>query len=212
MTGTIPTSKAPTSASATPSTVDITSTSDTTSPLSGAVPAQLPVRPYATATTTATPPPSAGASAPAQNAKPAIDSQINGAMAQGGSQPITSNNNPGPNGTPASHADHGRKPSVVINASGASGYTPNGGPVGQNGRLAISFGSVDADPSAAFSSQNPSSLSAPQRDPRVTSPSHSPAPIPQPPASGGRPPSNLQNQSNGLNFGSVGSDNEMVCF
>lgn len=181
----------------------------TTSPQSGAVPAQHPVRSYATATKTATPPTSAGASAPAQHAKTASDTQMNGGSAQGGSQP----NNSAMNGH---GSDHGRKPSVVISASGASGSYPNGGPV-QNGgsRPAISFGSMSA-PGAEpqgnppFQQQN-ASLPAPrqQHDPRVTSPAHSPSPIPQPPASGGRPPS-ISGQNNGLAFGSLPADNDIV--
>lgn len=187
----------------------------TTLPSSGAVPAQLPVRSYATATKTATSTPltPAGASAPAQNAKSADETPVNGAnqMAQGGPQAASA----APNGTP-NHTEHGRKPSVVINASGASGFPPNGGPVAQNGRpLPISFGSMNNQgasmppANAPYQSQT-SSLPAPPRDPRVISPAHSPSPIPQPPASGGRPPSSLQNQSNGMTFGSMGGDSEQV--
>jgi len=174
--------------------------SSTTSPLSGAVPAQLPVRSYANATKTASPAPSAQAGASAQNAKSA-DTPVNGAntMAHGGSQP---------NGTPA-HMDHGRKPSVVISASGASGQIPNGGPVGQSARPPINFGSMGASGSPLPQQSTPygsqgSSLPAPNANPRVISPAHSPSPIPQPPASGGRPPSGLQGQSNGMTFGSMG--------
>jgi len=125
-------------------------------------------------------------------------------MAQGGSQP---NGN-----TP--HSDHSRKTSVVINASGASGQIPNGGPVGQNGRLPINFGSMGVSGSPlqqpGVPYQAPSSnMSVPPRDPRVTSPAHSPSPIPQPPASGGRPPS-LQNQGNGVTFGQMGGESDSV--
>ncbi|KAK5125672.1 hypothetical protein LTR85_011946 [Meristemomyces frigidus] len=180
--------------------------SGTTSPLAGAVPAQLPVRSYANATKTASPAPPTPAGASAQNAK-STDTPVNGAnaMAQGGSQP---------NGASA-HADHGRKPSVVINASGASGQIPNGGAVGQNGRPPINFGSMGASgsplpqPSVPYQSQT-SSLPAPRADPRVTSPAHSPSPIPQPQASGGRPPSGLQNQSNGMTFGSMGGEQDSM--
>lgn len=189
---------------------------DTSSPLSGAVPAQLPVRSYASATKTATPAsstPAGASSSAAHNAKPASDSPVNGAnsMAQGGPQ----TGNTVPNGTPNS-GDHGRKPSVTINASGASGYTPNGGPVSSNGRAPnISFGSMNQSSplptaSAPYQSQT-SSLATPQANPRTTTPTHSPSPIPQPPASGGRPPSSLQNQSNGMQFGSMGGgDAEQV--
>lgn len=125
-------------------------------------------------------------------------------MAQGGSQP---NGN-----TP--HSDHSRKTSVVINASGASGQIPNGGPVGQNGRLPINFGSMGVggsplqQPGVPYQAQ-PSNMPVPPRDPRVTSPAHSPSPIPQPPASGGRPPS-MQNQGNGVTFGQMGGESDSV--
>ncbi|KAK4547614.1 hypothetical protein LTR36_000571 [Oleoguttula mirabilis] len=180
--------------------------SGTTSPLAGAVPAQLPVRSYANATKTASPAPPTPAGASAQNAK-STDTPVNGAnaTAHGGSQP---------NGASA-HADHAKKPSVVINASGASGQIPNGGPVGQNGRPPINFGSMGASgspvpqPSAPYQSQT-SSLPAPRADPRVISPAHSPSPIPQPQASGGRPPAGLQNQGNGMTFGSMGGEHDSV--
>ncbi|SMQ49013.1 unnamed protein product [Zymoseptoria tritici ST99CH_3D7] len=182
--------------------------SGTTTPSSGAVPAQLPVRSYASATKTATPPTSVGASAPPQHAKSAADSQMNGNMAQGGSQPTH-------NGIANGSSDHSRKPSVVINASGASGSYPNGGPVGQNGRPAISFGSMNApsaeSPANVSSQPQNTSLPTPSRDPRVTSPAHSPSPIPQPAASGGRPPANLPGQNNAvLNFGAMPADTEMM--
>ncbi|KAI7054112.1 hypothetical protein KC352_g44927, partial [Hortaea werneckii] len=124
-------------------------------------------------------------------------------MAQGGPQP---------NGT-TSQSDHGRKPSVVINASGATGQIPNGGPVNQSGRPPINFGSMGASgspvpqPSAPAQPQA-SSLPAPQNNPRVISPAHSPSPIPQPAASGGRPPSGQFQQTNGMTFGSMGGDND----
>lgn len=106
---------------------------------------------------------------------------------------------------------------MVISAAGASGYTPNGGPVGQNGnKPTITFGMMNAggsplpEQSLPHQSQT-SSLPAPPRDPRVISPAHSPSPIPQPPASGGKlPPSGLQNTSNGMTFGQMGGEHEQV--
>ncbi|KAI9704529.1 MAG: hypothetical protein M1820_005603 [Bogoriella megaspora] len=106
-------------------------------------------------------------------------------------------------------SDHGRKPSVTISAAGTSGQLPNGGPVGQanaNSRPPIAFGSMNPQSSPApahstpFHHQN-ANLGTPLSNPRITSPAHSPSPIPQPPASGGRPPSGLQGQGNGLSFG-----------
>lgn len=197
--------------SITANTPSATVTASTTPSLPQAVSSQPAVKSYANATKTATPPTLAGASAPAHNAAKPTDAQLNGSMAQGGSQQAHS----GPsNGTPAT-MDHSRKPSVVINASGASGSYPNGGPVGQNGnRPAINFGSMHAQGgehgSASFSTQS-ASLQQPRQDPRATTPAHSPSPIPQPAASGGRPPSNLPNQHNGgLAFGSLLADSETV--
>jgi translation initiation factor 4G len=183
---------------------------DATSPSSGVVPAPLP-RSNASALKTASPNTAlpAGASLP-QNAQPG-SAPVNGvSMAQGGPQSGTV-----PNGTPSSGGDHGRKVSVVIGRDGASGYPPNGGPV-NNGRASnISFGSINqSSPLPAASvphSSQTSSLATPQANPRTTTPTHSPSPIPQPPASGGRPPSSLQNQSNGMQFGSMGGDSDQVC-
>ena len=115
--------------------------------------------------------------------------------------------------------DHSRKPSVTISAAGASGYIPNGGPaVGKpSGGSAIQFGSLPAGGSPATANATPlqnqpsNSLAVnTPTNPRITSPSTSPSPIPQPPASGGRPPSSLQGQSNGLNFGGFGGDETNV--
>ncbi|KAF2724524.1 hypothetical protein K431DRAFT_145646 [Polychaeton citri CBS 116435] len=192
--------------------------SNTTSSPAGAVPAQPPVRSYASAATTtktATPTPPAPAGASSQNAVKPTASPVNGGIAQGGPQvPQSGNSNPG--GTPgmANGSEHGRKPSVVISASGASGYMPNGGPVSAGGnRPPINFGSMDTGdspvPQPGQSAQSqPSGLQQPPQNPRVTSPAHSPSPIPQPTASGGKPPSGLQNQPNGAapNFGSFGGE------
>ncbi|KAM3421408.1 hypothetical protein BST61_g1802 [Cercospora zeina] len=198
---TVPVSAAPTAN--TPS----ATTATTTSSLPQAVSSQPAVKSYAHATKTATPPTSAGASAPAQNAAKSNDAQLNGSMAQGGSQP--------PNHGASNGTDHTRKTSVVINASGASGSFLNGGPVGQNGtRPSINFGMMSAQggeqPSAPQHS-HAASLQQPRPDPRVTTPTHSPSPIPQPAASGGRPPSSLPNQNNGgLAFGSLPADTETM--
>lgn len=115
--------------------------------------------------------------------------------------------------------DHSRKPSVTISAAGTSGYMPNGGPVagkpvGGNG---IQFGSINAggSPGLANSTPQPNQSSSSlavhtPSNPRVTSPQTSPSPIPQPPASGGRPPSGFQGQGNGLSFGSLGGEEANV--
>ena len=191
-----------------------TAASGFTSPLPGAVPAQQPARSYSSAITASQAPTTpAGVLAPSQNGKSVSESPVNGVgqMAQGGMQ----GGNTVPNGTPG-NIDHGRKPSVVISASGTSGYTPNGGPVSASGRLPIAFGSMNSQgsplPTNSIPNQSQATLPVSQANPRVISPAHSPSPIPQPPASGGpRPPSNLQqSQSNGLNFGSMGGEGEFV--
>nr|POE89770.1 hypothetical protein CFP56_20239 [Quercus suber] len=192
------------------STLSSATTSTPTNFTSGAVPAQHPAaKSYASATKTATNISPAAAGASANNAKLG-DASVNGAntMAQGGSQ--AANTGSGPNGM----VDHSRKPSVVISASGTTyNNTPNGGPVVQNGRPAINFGSMNAQgsplPQASAPYQQHSSLATSSRDPRVISPTSSPSPIPHPPPSGGRPPSSLQGQGNGLTFGSTGSEGDV---
>ncbi|KAK3051505.1 hypothetical protein LTS18_012417, partial [Coniosporium uncinatum] len=198
------------------------SASGTTSP---AVPA---ARSYASATaaskkqTTApaiassTPSVAAGGSAPAQNGKSTSISPVNGkgniqpAVPQVGA-PAIANGAPGQN-------EHNRNSSVTIPASGNSGYMPNGGAVGAaSHRPNINFGSMTANGSPAIANSTPhqshANLSAPQNNPRITSPANSPSPIPQPLASsGGRPPSSLQGQGNGLSFGAMGGDGtDQVC-
>lgn len=170
------------------------STSGTTTP-SAAVPAQQPTRSYASAATKSV----------QDNGKA---SPVNGAKTNNSSsQPASSSTT-----TAMQNGDHGRKPSVIISASGTSGQIPNGAPVGQSSRPNINFGSINGpsgSPAIASSAPHPPqtpALNAP-RDPRVTSPTHSPSPIPQPAASGGKPPSTLPGQSNGLSFGSMGADN-----
>ena len=111
--------------------------------------------------------------------------------------------------------DHSRKTSVTISAAGASGYLPNGGPMAgkPTGGNSIQFGQLlsKGSPTSTSSmlqpvqSSNTLAVQSPP-NPRITSPQTSPSPIPQPPASGGRPPSGFQGQGNGLNFGSIGSE------
>jgi translation initiation factor 4G len=107
--------------------------------------------------------------------------------------------------------DHSRKSSVTISATGPSGYVPNGGPVGGS-KGGIQFGSITDSPAASHSTpQIAQTTSAPIAipNPRVTSPAQSPSPIPQPSASGGRPPSGLAGQGNGPTFGSLGGDGDV---
>lgn len=130
-----------------------------------------------------------------------------------GTPTIVNGNNAGLGSS--AHGEHSRKVSVTISAQGASGHMPNGGPAAGKPAVAqgIRFGS--ASPAIVHSTpqlvQSADSLAvAAQSNPRITSPATSPSPIPQPPASGGRPPSGLQSQSNNLNFGSMGGEDPSV--
>lgn len=118
----------------------------------------------------------------------------------------------------SSGIDHTRKPSVTISAAGASGYMPNGGPVAgkPKGGNNIQFGSVpEGSPPAANTTPAPNqstdslAVNSPA-NPRLTSPQKSPSPIPQPPPSGGRPPSSLHGNSNSMSFGSFGGADATV--
>lgn len=109
-------------------------------------------------------------------------------------------------------ADHARKPSVTISANGPPSYGANGGPVGSS-KSAIQFGFRDS-PVVSHSTPQPGAAS-PIPIPgtghaRVASPAHSPSPIPQPAASGGRPPAGLQSGDVKPSFGSFNNDPE-VC-
>ena len=116
----------------------------------------------------------------------------------------------------AASSDHGRKSSLTISAAGATGYRPNGGPITGHSAWptgAPQFGALNAasSPAASYAVPQPqqpsSSLSvAPPPNPRTLSPQSSPSPIPQPPASGGRPPMGLHAHRNSMNFGSVSGE------
>ncbi|KAI2630829.1 hypothetical protein GGR54DRAFT_635437 [Hypoxylon sp. NC1633] len=104
-------------------------------------------------------------------------------------------------------SDHNRKSSVTMTANGPNRYPTNGAPPGGNANN-IRFGSVEDSPAISHSSPQPGSapIRIPDGNPRVTTPQISPSPIPQPSASGGRPPSGTAQQS--MTFGSFGGDNE----
>ena len=123
----------------------------------------------------------------------------------------------GPTIVNGNNVDHTRKPSFTVTPSGATNFAANGGAVGalgggQNKANNIQFGSVNAggspalNNSPALASQSPSNLGVAPPNPRIISPQNSPSPIPQPAASGGRPPSSLQGQSNQPVFGQLGGD------
>ncbi|PFH61788.1 hypothetical protein XA68_16216 [Ophiocordyceps unilateralis] len=143
-----------------------------------------------------------GASAAsAQNAKAASPSPVNGKSAV---TPVAH----GSSAANGSTSDHTRKSSVTMAASGPNSYAANGGPVGGS-KSGIQFGydspaMAHSTPHAGTSAPIP----IPGGNPRVTSPAHSPSPIPQPSASGGRPPSGLQQPTGQMTFGSLSSDGE----
>lgn len=107
-------------------------------------------------------------------------------------------------------SDHTRKSSVTMAASGPNSFAANGGPVGGSKAGGIQFG-FDS-PAMAHSSPQVAGavpIPIPGDNPRVASPTHSPSPIPQPSASGGRPPSGLQQPTGQMTFGSLSSDGEV---
>lgn len=107
------------------------------------------------------------------------------------------------NGSP----NHNRKSSVTIVANGR--HSINGGPVGGSSGK-IQFGSITDSPVSSHITpqiyQNTSPAPGSIVNPRVSDPSHSPTPIPQPSASGGRP--QVVGPGNGVNFGSFGGDSD----
>ncbi|KAF4584302.1 translation initiation factor 4g [Ophiocordyceps camponoti-floridani] len=161
-------------------------------------PAQAPV-----VATSSHPPFAVGgaSAAPAQNAKAATPSPVNGKSAVTPlAQPSSTAN--------GSTSDHTRKSSVTMAATGPNSFAANGGPVGGS-KSGIQFGydspaMAHSTPQAGTSAPIP----IPGGNPRVTSPAHSPSPIPQPSASGGRPPSGLQQPTGQMTFGSLSSDGE----
>ncbi|PGH16720.1 hypothetical protein AJ79_01593 [Helicocarpus griseus UAMH5409] len=155
-------------------------------------------------------------SAPAQTSQhgksPSVS--LNGQHMQQPSAPVAGgltivNGNTAPNTSASNPPVHDRKSSVTINPS----FIPNGGHAGASGRAnSLQFGSMDSQGSPM---NNPATLpNQPQStlgvnasvNPRSNSPQTSPSPIPQPLASGGRPPSSLQGQGNNINFGSLGGE------
>lgn len=106
--------------------------------------------------------------------------------------------------------DHIRKPSFTITPSGMNGALSTGQPNKANN---IQFGSYNtggspaSGPSPALTNSSPANLGvAGPVNPRVVSPQASPSPVPRPAISGGRPPSSLQTQGNGLIFGQSGPE------
>lgn len=104
--------------------------------------------------------------------------------------------------------NHARKPSVTM--GGPNNYSANGAAGGPK----IQFG-FQASPAVSHSTPQAGSapIAIPGRDnsQRVPSPQNSPSPIPQPSASGGRPPSSAQTGGQ-LTFGSFGGNGEVRAY
>jgi len=183
--------------------------------------ASVSKKPFSPAPAIANPQGAAGGVAQAQHGKPDAVSPVNGRNPIVPAVPTV--DSPAINGATAGMSsapglgDHSRKSSVTISAAGASGYMSNGGPVGKlPGSNGIQFGTFNPDGSPAMAkatpqmSQSTQSLAVNAPNPRITSPMSSPSPIPQPPASGGRPPSAFQGQGNNVNFGSMNGEDPAV--
>jgi translation initiation factor 4G len=118
--------------------------------------------------------------------------------------------------------DHTRKPSMTVTPAGATTYNTNGGaPSGPQNKPGIQFGSIGmANPASSpgmgtpptMNTQNSANLGVQQLNPRTTSPSNSPSPIPQPASvSGGGLPQGLSGQGNGFTFGRIDQNDPSVC-
>ncbi|KAL3425688.1 translation initiation factor 4F [Phlyctema vagabunda] len=164
--------------------------------------------PIATSSSTPSPTVAVGAaSSVQQHGKSSSISPANGRGSVPPAVPAIAHSSAAMNG---SGSDHSRKSSVTISATGPSGYMANGGPVGGS-KGGIQFGSITDSPAASHSTPQVAQSSAPMAipsNPRVTSPAQSPSPIPQPSASGGRPPATLATPGNGVTFGSLGGDGD----
>lgn len=143
------------------------------------------------------------AASPAQNAKSTSTTPVNGKQAVAPAVPV-------PAVVRGSSNGHTRQSSVTMASTGPNSYVTNGGPVGgPKGPIQFGFPS----PAMAHGTPQPGN-SAPipipgGANPRVTTPAHSPAPIPQSSASGGRPPSGLAPASGQVTFGSLSSDTDV---
>jgi translation initiation factor 4G len=157
---------------------------------------------------TASPPVVVGGSATTQHAKTSSISPVNGknqilpAVPTVASPAIASSNGV----VNGASGEHSRKASQTA-------WMPNGAGSGPARTNSIQFGSIGGSPAAVHSVpqqtlNTPNMANTIPPNPRVNSPQTSPSPIPQPAASGGRPPSGLQGQGNNVVFGSLGGDTE----
>jgi translation initiation factor 4G len=176
---------------------------------------------YASATKQFIPPNASGSSNMATTIEGSMPSQHGNGESMNGNIPTLGaipslEASAGVNGNPNLSAnappDHNRKPSFTVTSSGS-----NGGPTGgqANKAINIQFGSANVAGSPASGASPAMANSSPANlgisgavNPRMISPQASPSPIPQPAISGGRPPSSLQNQGNGLIFGQSGPDSD----
>ncbi|CAK7227870.1 hypothetical protein SBRCBS47491_006715 [Sporothrix bragantina] len=173
---------------------------------------------------------SAPAPASASNARPASVSPLNGSAAGSSTKPQNTNGNMSGNAAPSAGAatangsgnnskpitpavptvlngsssiaaDHARKSSVTISATGPSSFIANGGAAPKAPLPKFGY-----DESPAIAHSTPSQPIAGNQ--RIPSPAQSPIPIPQPSASGGRPPSTISQDGASMKFGSFGGDGD----
>ncbi|KAG5937226.1 hypothetical protein E4U53_000049 [Claviceps sorghi] len=144
---------------------------------------------------------SASSAFAAQNAKSSSPSLVNGKSVVTPAVPAVARGS----STNGSGVDHSIKSPVIMAANPTSSYAINGG-----AKSGIQFGFNS--PAMAHSTPqtgNAAPIAIPGAgNQRIPSPAHSPSPIPQPSASGGRPPSGLQQPTGQMTFGSLGSDGE----
>ena len=175
---------------------------------------------YASATKKPFSPPPGPSTSSTQHGTSDTNSSVNGKVAIPPAVPAVGTptivNGNTPTSSSGGSGDLGQKPSVTISASGPQQYAQNGASVGAKSSSGIQFGSYNRDGSprvmnASLQQPNHSSASLGVHNlsnPRITSPANSPSPIPQPPASGGKPPSHGQNLS--VNFGNSGANDPNV--
>ncbi|CAK7208134.1 hypothetical protein SEUCBS140593_000059 [Sporothrix eucalyptigena] len=173
---------------------------------------------------------SAPANASASNARPASVSPLNGSAGSSNNKPTINGNmsgNAAPtagaatangsgnkpitpavpaviNGSSSIAADHARKSSVTISATAPNSFIANGGAAGTGPKAPLPKFGYDESPAIAHST--PSQPIAGNQ--RIPSPAQSPIPIPQPSASGGRPPSTISQDGSSMKFGSFGGDGD----
>lgn len=169
---------------------------------------------YASAASAAKKPTSTTLSAQGANPPPVVVGSSAPGTQEHGKKPASSsvNGSPAvaiPAGVGATNG-HDRKTSVTISANGPNSYTANGGAVGGGPKGNIQFGYKESPGIVHSTPQQGTSapIAIPGNNARVPSPAHSPSPIPQPSASGGRPPSMAQDGGSSMKFGSLGGDGE----